>query len=105
MIVLKRTLESRDPSLSGMIKKSIQCLEDIRNNSNDEKKMEVVSNAISFLKKIAYARRKDMENGTDKAQDLLGNAIDTLFNWNKKESAEDVGNVLQILDDVMVRFL
>lgn len=104
MLKFKRIVEDREPSLSGLTKKALSELENIKNTAISEEVSVAVNKAISELKKIAYYRKKDMENGTDQALERLGNAIDTLFNLSDKDKTEDIRSVLEILDEMGVRF-
>lgn len=89
-----KMLEERQPSLSGLAKKAVAMLSSMEHT-------EPVIKAIALIKKVPSAHRKDLENGTDKANDYAGDAIDILFNAKKRGELEGIKSVMEVLDDMM----
>lgn len=89
-----KMLEERQPSLSGLTKKAVAMLSSMEQT-------EPVIKAIALIKKVPSAHRKDLENGTDKANDYAGDAVDILFNAKKRGELEGIEGVMEVLDDMM----
>lgn len=89
-----KMLEERQPSLSGLVKKAVTMLSSMEQT-------EPVVKAIALIKKVPSAHRKDLENGTDKANDYAGDAVDILFNAKKRGELEGIEGVMEVLDDMM----
>ena len=89
-----KMLEDRQPSLSGLTKKAVAMLSSMEQT-------EPVIKAIALIKKVPSAHRKDLENGTDKANDYAGDAMDILFNAKKRGELEGIKSVMEVLDDMM----
>lgn len=87
-------LEAREPSLSGLAKKAMTMLSGMEQS-------DPVVKAVAMIKKAPPAHKKDLENGTDKANDLVGNAIDILFNAKKSGELDGIDGVMEVLDDMM----
>ena len=87
-------LEAREPSLSGLAKKAMTMLSDMEQS-------DPVVKAVAMIKKAPAAHRKDLEDGTDKANELVGNAIDILFNAKKSGELDGIDGVMEVLDDMM----
>lgn len=89
-----KMLEDRQPSLSGLTKKAVAMLSSMEQT-------EPVIKAIALIKKVPSAYRKDLENGTDKANDYAGDAVDILFNAKRRGELEGIEGVMEVLDDMM----
>lgn len=89
-----KMLEERQPSLFGLTKKAVAMLSSMEQT-------EPVIKAIALIKKVPSAHRKDLENGTDKANDYAGDAVDILFNAKKRGKLEGIESVMEVLDDMM----
>ncbi len=90
--MLKRRLDAN--SVSGIAKTAYMMLGKLDQTPS-------VVSAMQLIKRVPYLYRTDVENGTDRAHDAAGKAMDILVSAVRRHETDGIKPVIRIIDDIV----